>query len=207
MQTKINIKFFSISFTTMLIMVLYTGCFEPVQYPAEPQIDYQRMIVTNDSMDLLDNPVYMYDIIFNVLDGDSNVGLKAKDTSGAFAPDSKFYNNTFISIYQKVDGEFKHILVQVPVPGSDNDYVYDTVFFNMRIPHTEHVGLNKYFKAEVKVNITIGNVFFIENNIDSIKYVFQVADKDLNLSNFQETKTFSTDYVGTMLDTNTVIIY
>ncbi len=193
---------FSIS---LILIILLFACKKPIVYPNEPQIDYQKIII-KDSINEFNEEVVSYDLIFNALDGDSNLGLRQSDTVDDFSYGSPYYNNAFISLYKKLNGEF----IEADVTYTIADSVYtDTLRYNQRIPHTDPVGLNDYFKAEIKVNMQIEKIIFDADffKFDTIKFVFYVVDKDFNISNIQETHEIIKDFRGTLTDTDTVIIY
>jgi len=195
-----NLFFISLAFIT-----LFFSCQKPEKYPNEPQIDYQKIVIS-EIIDTLGTEVVSYDLIFNALDGDSNLGLKQTDVTGIFSPDSFYHNNAFVTLYKKVDGEFVEGITY-----TDNQGIVhtDTLTYSQRIPYTDPVGLNDYFKAEIKINMQIEKIglsnFFYD--LDTIKFVFFVVDKDLNKSNIQETQEIIRGFRGTLIDTDTVIIY
>ena len=90
----------------------------------------------------------------------------------------------------------------------DSVYV-ETIRYDQRIPYTDPVGLNDYFKAEIKVNMQIERIiadadFF---KLDTIKFIFYVVDKEFNISNTQESHEIIRGDRGTLIDLDTVIVY
>ncbi len=169
------------------IAILLFGCNnKEISYPPEPQIDFTKMYVI-DSVDALGNKIKIYDIFFNIIDGDYDFGLKDSDTTGIFSHDSTYYNNLFITYYVYSNGGWRIL----DVPSS-----------NYRIPYVPPQGLNKYFKAEIDVKIALQIGFL---SVDSLKFKFYVVDKALHKSNEQETPAVSLDFSGIIVDTVNII--
>ena len=194
-------------YISLALIFLLFACQKPEQYPNEPQIDYQKIIISDSTIYFNNDSVSItsYNLIFNALDGDNNLGLKESDTIGVFSPESPYYYNAFVVLYKKENGIFEQNITYT-VEGIVHT---DTIHYNQRIPYTDPVGLNDYFKAEIKINIEIDSVFLGENfyDIDTMKFIFYVVDKDFNISNIQETQEIVRGYRGTLTDTDTVIIY
>ncbi len=192
-------------FISLALFILLFACQKPAKYPNEPQIDYQKIVIS-DTIDTLGTEVISYDLIFNALDGDSNLGLKQSETTGVFSPDSMYHNNAYVVLYKKVNGEF---LEGITYTSPQGNVQTDTLLYSQRIPYTDPVGLNDYFKAEIKINMQIEKIGLSElfYDIDTMKFVFYVIDKDFNKSNIQETQEIVRGYRGTLIDTDTVIIY
>ncbi len=171
---------------TLLFIVFY-ACEKPKEFPDEPQIDFTKVYIT-DTTDALDNPVKMHAIYFTVIDGDDNFGLEKGDTIGVFDTDSIFNSNLFITTFYKQDGKFTELYTDYPL--------------KFRIPKTYVVGLNKYFKAEVKIEISFPLLIYNSDaRMDTIYYSFYTVDKSFNYSNVEQTwEIKKTDY-GFITDT------
>lgn len=164
------------------------SCEEPQKFPNTPQIDFYQMYVV-DTVNQL-GPNILHKLVFRVVDGDGNLGTYENDTT----------NNLFYTLYQKKNGVYEEFLTDVP----------------LRIPYTDPVGLNEYFKAEIQVDIeyskdlyeyifrdTIINevVFYI----DTVMYSFYVFDRDSNYSNVEKTFDIPRDFFGVITDTTAFV--
>jgi len=181
-------KLYLISIALLLIIL---ACEKPKHYPKEPQIDFSKIYIV-DTLDLLGNPVKLHSFYFNVIDGDADFGLEEKDTLGVFDADSLYNNNLFISTYSVTNG----VLTKI-----ETDFA-----LSFRVPKTNIVDLNNYFKAEVKVDLSYPlDIYNSLPNLDTIVYSFYVVDKSFNLSNVENSLKISrTDY-GFIIDTTIFI--
>jgi hypothetical protein len=96
-------------------------------------------------------------------------------------------NNFFIDIYTKW-----------------NDSIYkinnDSISYDGKIPWVAPVGVNTYYKSTVIFDLDIYAIPF-----DSIRFVFQVADRAKNKSNKDSTMWIPYGYRGILADTvNTI---
>lgn len=119
-----------------------------------------------DTVDALGNDVKLQNLNLEVIDGDGNLGLNSEDTINSFAPDSEYYNNLFIRLFQKTNGNY----IEVEQLSKNLKY---------RVPYKAPIGQNKYLKAEVKIKIEIPLGYF---DYDTVRYEIFVYDRDLNKS-------------------------
>ena len=158
---------------------------QPV-YPNEPQIDYLQITI-KDTVDILGNEIKLFSIFFNVLDGDGNFGIKTEDTLIDYYGDSLYANNFFATLYYLDNGVQTEYDIELSLNGA--------------IPYTPPVGLNIYYKAMVIYDLSLPKL------TDSLKLKFYIIDRNTNESNKQETQWIAPDFLGTMVDTVTVIEY
>ena len=182
-------KSYKFLLTLISILLIISACYEPKQYPPEPQIDYQRTVVLN-AIDELGNQVRQIKIFFDVLDGDGNIGEE----------DGSAIKNLFIKFYEKENGEFYEYEFEIDVP------------MEYSIPFVSPIGLNDYYKAEICVDLTFPIDFFDPEivgdiAIDTIKFDFYIEDQAINKSNLQETHEIPHEFAGNLIDTVTVIYY
>jgi len=173
---------FRFSCIIIIVAFLAYSCQVPKSYPPEPAIRFLKLYQT-DSTDALLNKVKRHELYFEVIDGDGNVGLNSDDTMGKFHPDSIFYHNLFLTLYQKVNGNYLKIDI-----GDD---------LNFRTPYKELIGQNKYLKAEVKVVIEIPEQFF---NYDTVMYEFYMYDRTFIQSNIEFTPDIPVNFTGIIKD-------
>lgn len=151
-------------FITVLLLTLY-ACSKLETYSELPSVEFKSVYLA-DTVDVLGNDVKLQNVTLEIIDGDGNLGLNDKDTTGDFSPESLYYNNLFITVSAKHEGSYSE-LQKV----SEN--------LRYRIPYKAPIGQNKYLKAEVKVKIEIPLGYF---DYDTVRYEFFVYDRDLNKS-------------------------
>jgi len=146
-----------------------------VNYPEIPEISFENVYVI-DSVDILDNKTKVVELLFTVIDGDGDIGLKEQDTIGPYNKDSTYYYNLFITELEKVNGSFIE--------------VENTLFpRNYRIPYLTPEGQNKNLKATVKVSIEYS---YNDRNplaFNVFKYEFYLVDRQLHHSNIDTSTT------------------
>ncbi len=178
-----------ISFFVVIGMIF--SCNKNFNYPPEPVIDFQYVYVKDTVEDNeLANKVVLYQIVFKAFDGDNNLGLSDNDTMGDFSSGSDYYNNLFISILNKRNGQYD--TVDLPLS------------LSYRIPKADVVNIYNYYKATIIVDLTFDPVV-LENMLDTFKFSFFVVDRDLNKSNIQETPELTVQFRGVAGDTITII--
>ena len=148
----------------MLAIALFS-CIDPVSYPDEPAIKYKSFGYL-DTLDELGNKILLCRLTFECTDGDGNLGLREDDTIGRFHFDSMYYHNCFITLYEKLEGEYKKI--DIPIE------------HNYRIPYTPPTGQSPALIADVIVKMEYPVAYF---NYDTIRYEFYVVDRDFTRSN------------------------
>ena len=129
-----------------------------------------KSVIVIDSTDILDNPIKYVKLVFEVIDGDGDIGLDDQDTTGPFHRDSQYYYNLFIKEYEKVGENY----IEVP----ENNFPR-----NYRIPNLSPEGQNKTLKAEISVEMEYR---FSDSNpleFSEFKYFYHLVDRALNKSN------------------------
>ncbi len=154
-----------IAILTAIAAVILCSCEDIVTYDPMPQVSFSKVYVA-DTLDALQNEIKLQRIHMEVIDGDGNLGLNRDDNTGPYSPDSVGYNNLYISIFSKINGEYREL-----------SNLSDKMHY--RIPFKEPIGQNKYMKAEVIVKVEIPIASF---DYDTIRYEFFVYDRDLNKS-------------------------
>lgn len=167
------------------LIIMLTACPGPQKYPDEPQITFKQMIIS-DSTDLLSNQVKKVKLIFYLIDGDGNIGLKEGDTTGIFHPDSLYYFNFFTTIFEIVDGD----TVKTP----------DDKQRNFRIPYVEPQGQVKTLMADIFIDIEFAYPINGSPPYDSIFFEFYIVDRDFNPSNLENSITIPLDTTGKFPD-------
>lgn len=163
-------RFSIITIIAAIAMAALYSCEDMATYDEKPQISFSKVYIA-DTLDALQNKIKLQRVHLEVIDGDGNVGLNRNDTTGPYHPDSLWYNNLFVKIYNKeANGSYREL--------SDLSEK-----MKYRIPFKEPIGQNKYMKAEVIVKIEIPLEFI---NYDTIRYEFFIYDRDLQKSEIEE---------------------
>lgn len=145
------------------------GCKKIEVYPDEPKLTFKSVIV-KDSSDILDNPIKHVKLVFEVIDGNGDIGLSETDTTGPFHRDSQYYYNLFIKEYEKIGEDFIEV-----------ENINFPRYF--RIPDLTPPGQNKTLKAEISVEM---EYHFSDANplkFSEFKYFYYLVDRALNKSN------------------------
>jgi hypothetical protein len=151
------------------LLLILVGCKKVVDYPDEPVISFTS-VVSQDSADVLQNPVKRVTLTFHLTDGNGDLGLAATDITGPFSPDSAWYYNLFLQEYQLEDG----IFTEVPAPGGLKKY---------RIPDLTPTGQNKTLVADISVTVEYPYSIPSPLPFSNFRYEFYVVDRSLNVSN------------------------
>jgi hypothetical protein len=153
----------------LALLLLLAACKKVVDYPDEPTISFIS-VVSQDSTDVLDNPVKRVTVTFHLIDGNGDMGLGITDTTGPFNKDSAFYYNLYLQEYKNIDGNY----TEVPAPGGLKKY---------RIPDLTPSGQNKTLIADISVTMeypyTLGNPLPFKD----FRYELFVIDRSFNRSN------------------------
>jgi len=174
------IKTIPFSLFVVLGILLFTvvSCEKPETFPPEPEIKFKSFQFF-DSIDGLGNKVKRGELIFTLIDGDGDVGLRDTDTTGKFHKDSLYYNDLFVKLFTKKNGKFEEVKLLIP--------------HNYRLPYLTPEGQNKTLKAEVKIKLEYNIAFF---PYDTIRYDFFVADRFIHVSNTVSSPEIPLKYKG-----------
>ncbi len=166
-----------------VLSILLIDCKKLEVLPPIPVITFKSFQFA-DTLDKLQNWVKHGTLIFNLVDGDGDVGLKdgEKDVNG----DSL---NLFIQLYNKKNGKYE----KIPLAPKGIPLYY-------KLPDMTPIGQNKTLKVEVKVefdyNIKPTNLF----PYDTVRYVFYVTDRAANKSNILSTPVILVKNKGIITD-------
>lgn len=158
------------------IIISFSACIEPVEYPIIPEISYKDFSMTS-SIDILDNEVQRAVLTMHITDGDGDIGLNDSDTTGHFDADSIYYNDLFLILYEKIDGQFVEKELIVP--------------HNYRVPYIQPQGQVRSISADIQVTLDYTNGTFVS---DTIMYEFYLYDRSLNKSNIAESPELAISY-------------
>jgi hypothetical protein len=109
-------------------------------------------------------------------DGDGDIGLGDSDRQAPFDTASPYFNNWFISFYEKQNGQFIRI-DSVYVPG-DNKFI--KLNHNVRIPRLSN-SYPESIEGEISYNELIYNN--LNSPYDTVRFECYIVDRALNHSN------------------------
>ncbi len=178
-----RISLLTISF--VILMLLLAFCSGPQQYPDEPQIEFKQLILF-DTVDLLGNKIKDVKLVFSIIDGDGNIGLKDSDTTGIHDPDSLYHNDFFTILYE--------------IKGDDTLKIPDEKQRNFRIPYIEPQGQVKTLMADIFTIIEFSYSSGNELPYDTVFFDFYIVDRDFHISNVERTVTIRLDTIGKFPD-------
>ena len=157
----------------MILLVLLLGtCTTPKVLPDIPSVEY-RSFILEERLNPLGTQILTGLLTFQFEDGDGDIGFEAALDS-LDRPDTLKYN-LFLTIHEKVDGEFKAI---------DPDDLDAKPYY--RIPPLDREGQNKTLKGEIEVQIEYFTIDY-----DTLKYTFYIMDRAFNRSNTDTTEVIS----------------
>ncbi|PKP23095.1 MAG: hypothetical protein CVU05_01190 [Bacteroidetes bacterium HGW-Bacteroidetes-21] len=147
------------------------GCKKPQTYSEVPAISFSNFL-TNDTTDLLGNPIMKGKLSFYLIDGNGDIGLNDYDTTAPWNAGTEYYNNLYLEFFTSHNGVFV------------SDTLGDAAY---RVPYVEPQGQNKTLKCTI--NIDIDFIYNEQNELlyDSIMYRFYIYDRALNKSNLEST--------------------
>ena len=147
----------------IFLSVLIFSCVEIVDYPNIPQVKFKEYIL-EDSL-----------FVFQVIDGDGDIGLTQYDTVGPYHQDSVYNKNFFMKVLERKDSIYTEFEFENPL--------------EYRIPYpfeNKPQGQNKTFKADIEVDLSV----IVEFPRDSFKFEFFIYDRALHQSNIETTPAF-----------------
>ncbi len=148
-----------------LSALLAGGCVHPNRYSEVPHIDFVRLEKVDDGSGH-DNQAKL---VVAYQDGDGDIGLNSRDTTGAFSPDSTYYYNFFIDFLEKQHGQW--VEVELPTP------------LHARLPYLSDE-VPESIEGEISILTFINNYY---SPYDTIKLRCQLVDRALHESNIIET--------------------
>lgn len=149
-------------------VILSTGCLKNEEFPDEPVISRVEFNV-DDTL-----------LIVEFTDGDGDFGIAAEDPDFALYLDedstelNPYYNNLWISYYEKVDGEWLFV-------DPENEQG-----FNFRVPVLTPSGQNKQLEVII-TNAMEGEVPYLLSDADTFRLDVQLVDRSLNESEIVST--------------------
>ncbi|MCX7862050.1 MAG: hypothetical protein N2449_03575 [Bacteroidales bacterium] len=152
----------------VVLLLILVQCKKPEKVSKVPEIKFIDLPI-KDTVDLLGNPIRRATLIFSLVDGNGDIGLKDDDTFPPYNRGSAYYYNLFIDLYKRVNGQLVPIQLTTP--------------FYFRTKYIEPQGINKVLQCTLKVNLD----FNVPLAFDSCECMFYMYDRSLNKSNIERT--------------------
>lgn len=155
--------------------ILFSGCLKKVEYPIVPHIEFKKFdIIPNGSSKEAE-------LTFSFTDGDGNIGLSQKDTTGINCSDTcLFYYNLFCEYYEKQNGEWIHYPI---------DWQGGSTPFYYRVSDISPTGQNPSLAGEMIISLP--SYFLLTTPGDTCRFEVKLVDRDLNESNTITTSEFT----------------
>lgn len=145
------------------------SCKKEQEYPVIPVIEYKEFLYTPSSS-------YGY-FVFKFTDGDGDIGLRQTDKYPPYDPESYYYNNFHICIYERINGNYQPLTVF-----NDSTQKNDTISFPYRIPYIEPISANGSLKGELETKIDVGLMLPYLHS-DTLQFEAFLFDRKLHKSN------------------------
>ncbi|GEM_PF-76765 len=160
-------------------------CTKPQEYSNIPAITFDKVILkdTLEKVGSTYDTVKLVKIVFNVIDGDGDLGLKPEETEIKYFFRDSLWNNNYFSTRFHIENGF-------PIEISDT---LAPPFY--RIPYFVPIGQNKTLKASISIDITYP-YYSTGLQFDTVVYEFFIVDRALNKSNVEFTPKIPLDSVG-----------
>jgi hypothetical protein len=159
--------------TLFVSLIGFFSCQKPQTYPDIPEIKFSK-IIFRDTLDELQNKGKKSTLLFNIIDGNGDIGRYQEDTT----------KDVFIKLFTKKAGAFTEVQLKIP--------------HNYTLPYLTPVGQNKTLKALVKIDIFYTPLS--QFPYDTIRYEFSVFDRALNQSNVIISPEIPVKFNGTIVD-------
>ncbi len=142
----------------LLSAVIYS-CEKTEDYSEAPSVKFKSFTFEIETVDGFNNQIGL--LSFDFTDGNGDIG---------------FYENSDTIISEEISDIFIYEYTK------SNDVFHSTDTINYLLPYFEEGVYRKYIRGEMEVKI-----YFINRQNDTIKYDFQIMDRDYNLSNLETT--------------------
>ncbi len=157
-------------FLLTLVFFFSASCFEPEEFPLEPEIEFVSFFMYIDNSSSQEFGIFK----ISFTDGDGNLGLSESDTLDPFAKGTKYYYNFFLDFFIKENGVF------VPYQFPDSSFT-----FHSRIPRVHQSEEPKAVRGEIDIEINTEIMAAVLKG-DTIKLQAYIVDRALNESNTVE---------------------
>jgi len=156
-------------FVVLLVTMMLFSCKKEKEYPVIPVIEYKEFLYDTGSQQGF--------FVFKFTDGDGDIGLRQSDIYPPFDTSSYYYNNFYIHIYERMNGNYLPLTLF-----NSTTQTYDTIVFKYRIPYIEPVSANGSLKGELQTNIDI-SLMLPYLHSDTLQFEAYIYDRKLHKSN------------------------
>ena len=176
-----------------ILIVVFTNCRKIESYPPEPEIKFENAHFES-KVDDLGNIVFIYIPNIYFTDGDGNIGSLQE----YFVDGEKIFINTrpcdvnnthdyYVNLYEKINGEFvkrdfeENYECVDSSQGQKDSLISENINLNVLLKYLEGRGQAKSLVGDIDYEITVPSLLS-----DTIKFDFQLCDRDNNYSNIVE---------------------
>jgi len=177
----------------ILVIIAFASCRKLESYPPEPIITFESGQF-QESKDSLGNDILLFISVIHFTDGDGNIGslsngkiLRPCDVSNT--------HDYYMNLYEKIDGKFvkrdfeENYKCVDSSTGVSDSLTADNIGLDVFLTYLEGRGQAKSLVGEIENRITVSSL-----KSDTIKYDFQLCDRDNNYSNVVESPVYVIDY-------------
>ena len=170
----------------ILVIIAFASCRKLETYPPEPVITFEDGYFQN-AIDVNGNEVFQYISTIHFTDGDGNIGslydgkvLRPCDVSNT--------HDYYMNLYEKIDGKFVKRDFEENYRCVDDTLVSDDIGLDVFLTYLEGRGQSNSLVGEIENTIVVHGL-----KSDTIKYDFQLCDRDNNYSNIVESPVYIID--------------
>ena len=173
----------------ILVIIAFASCRKLETYPPEPVITFESGYFKDD-VDDLGNEILLYIPVIHFTDGDGNIGSSHNGKTVRPCDISNVYDY-YINLYEKIDGKFvkrdfeENYKCEDSSTGKKDSLTADNVGLDVYLVYLEGRGQAKSLVGDIENKITVSSL-----KSDTIKYDFQLCDRDNNYSNIVESPVY-----------------
>ncbi len=180
-------KKYTINISTKLLLILviiaFASCRKEETYPIEPVITFKSGDFQKE-VDDLGNEILLYVSVIHFTDGDGNIGSKLNDK--IIRPcDVSNTHDYYINLYEKINGVFVKRDFKENYRCENDTLKSDDTGLNVNLTYLEGRGQSKSLVGDIEDRIVVRGLLS-----DTIKYDFQLCDRDNNYSNIVESPVY-----------------
>jgi|LGVE01.1.fsa_nt_gb hypothetical protein len=194
---KLAVKYTTNTFAKLLlilVIIAFASCRKFESYPPVPQIKYEQGTFET-VVDDLGNTNLIYIPIIYFTDGDGNIGSLVEGNIIVRPCDVENTHDFYVNLYEKIDGEFvkrdfeENYRCLDSSTGVKDSLAGDNLNLNVFLTYLEGRGQANSLVGEIKDRITVPSLLS-----DTVKFDFQLCDRENNYSNVVESPVFVIDF-------------
>ncbi len=176
----------------ILVIIAFASCRKLETYPPEPVITFESGSF-QEGLDTLGNEVLLYIPTIHFTDGDGNIGslyngkvIRPCDVSNT--------HDYYMNLYEKIDGQFvkrdfeENYQCEESSTGRNDSLTADNIGLDVFLTYLEGRGQANSLVGEIENKVVVRGL-----KSDTIKYDFQLCDRDNNYSNVVESPVYIID--------------